>query len=41
MHSMQLQEAAENPDLLKSAPHNMSITRPDETKAARNPILKA
>ena len=34
-------EAKNNPDLLKTAPHHMPIKRPDETKAARTPILKA
>ena len=33
-------EAAENPQLLKGAPHNTPIERPDETQAARHPILK-
>lgn len=33
-------EAAQDPALLKSAPHNAPITRPDETTAARQPILK-
>ena len=33
-------EAAEDPAMLKSAPHNAPITRPDETAAARKPILK-
>ena len=33
-------EAAEDPGLLHSAPHNTPISRPDETTAARNPILK-
>lgn len=33
-------EAAENAELLHSAPHNTPISRPDETMAARNPILK-
>ena len=33
-------EAAEDPDILHKAPHNAPITRPDETTAARNPILK-
>ena len=33
-------EAAEDPDILHSAPHNTPISRPDETTAARNPILK-
>lgn len=34
-------EAAEDPDILHSAPHNTPIRRPDETTAARNPIVKA
>ena len=34
-------EAAEDPDILHGAPHNAPIGRPDETSAARNPILKA
>ena len=33
-------EAAEDPDLLHSAPHNTPIGRPDETAAARQPILR-
>lgn len=33
-------EATENPELLKSAPHDTIVRRPDETKAARNPIVK-
>ncbi len=33
-------EAAANPMLLHDAPHNTPISRPDETTAARNPILK-
>ncbi|MBP3202386.1 MAG: aminomethyl-transferring glycine dehydrogenase subunit GcvPB [Bacteroidales bacterium] len=33
-------EAARDPELLHSAPHNTPISRPDETTAARNPILK-
>ena len=33
-------EAAQNPDILHGAPHNTPISRPDETTAARNPILK-
>ena len=33
-------EAAEDPDILHAAPHNAPITRPDETAAARNPILR-
>ncbi|HZJ68694.1 MAG TPA: aminomethyl-transferring glycine dehydrogenase subunit GcvPB [Candidatus Eisenbacteria bacterium] len=34
------EEAEANPELLEKAPHNMPITRPDETQAARKPILK-
>ena len=33
-------EAAADPMLLHDAPHNTPISRPDETTAARNPILK-
>ena len=33
-------EARENPDILKSAPHHSYVRRLDETKAARNPILR-
>ena len=33
-------EAAEDPDILHKAPHNTPIGRPDETAAARQPILK-
>ncbi|MFH1422520.1 MAG: aminomethyl-transferring glycine dehydrogenase subunit GcvPB [Planctomycetota bacterium] len=33
-------EAAENPQLLLSAPSNMPIGRPDEVKAAREPIMR-
>ena len=33
-------EAAEDPAILQEAPHNAPITRPDETAAARKPILK-
>ncbi len=33
-------EARENPDKLKNAPHSTLVRRPDETLAARNPILK-
>ncbi|WP_296256960.1 aminomethyl-transferring glycine dehydrogenase subunit GcvPB [uncultured Ezakiella sp.] len=32
--------AKENPQELKEAPHNTDICRPDETQAARNPIVK-
>ena len=33
-------EAAEDPQILHDAPHCTPISRPDETAAARNPILK-
>ena len=33
-------KALEDPGYLHSAPHNCLIGRPDETSAARNPILK-
>ena len=33
-------EAAEDPNILHEAPHSTPISRPDETAAARNPILK-
>lgn len=33
-------EARENPELVKSAPHTTPVRRPDETLAARKPILK-
>ena len=33
-------EAKENPELLHSAPHNTPIGRPDETAAARQPVIK-
>ncbi len=33
-------EAAEDAEMLHSAPHNTPIGRPDETSAARQPILK-
>ena len=33
-------EAAKDPAYLKSAPHSAPISRPDETTAARQPILK-
>jgi glycine dehydrogenase subunit 2 len=34
------EEAKENPDLVKSAPHNTEIKRLDEVKAARSPVVK-
>ena len=33
------EEAREDPDILHGAPHNTPIGRPDETAAARNPVL--
>jgi glycine dehydrogenase subunit 2 len=33
-------EAIENPELVKTAPHNTIVRRLDEAKAARNPIVK-
>lgn len=33
-------EASENPEMVKSAPHNTPITRVDDLKAAKQPILK-
>jgi len=33
-------EAKENPNILKTAPHNTVIRRVDEVRAARTPILK-
>lgn len=32
-------EAVENPDLVKNAPHTTPISRPDDTKAAINPVV--
>jgi glycine dehydrogenase subunit 2 len=34
------QEAKQNPEILKSAPHQSYVRRLDETAAARNPVLK-
>ena len=34
------EEAAADPMILKSATHNAPISRPDETRAARQPVLK-
>ena len=34
------QIVAEDPDMLHLAPHNTPVSRPDDVKAARNPILK-
>ncbi len=35
-----LQEIRHNSDMLHSAPHTAAIGRPDEVKAARNPVLR-
>ncbi len=35
-----IQEAHENPELVKSAPHTTGIRRLDETRAARKPVLR-
>ena len=34
------QEAIDNPNMVKTAPHNTIVRRLDEAKAARNPIVK-
>jgi len=34
------QEAQENPEMLRLAPHNPKVTRMNETKAAREPKLR-
>ncbi len=34
------EEAKENPELLKEAPHNTPVKRVNETQAARNPVLR-
>lgn len=33
-------EASSDPDMVRSAPHNTPISRPDETRAARQPVVK-
>ena len=33
-------EAESDPEILKTAPHDTIVRRPDETQAARNPVLK-
>ena len=35
-----IEEAAENPDRLQEAPHTTPVSRLDEVKAARNPVLR-
>jgi glycine dehydrogenase subunit 2 len=39
MHSI-AQEAKENPDIVKTAPHSTPVRRLDEARAARKPILR-
>ena len=39
MHKI-AEEAAAEPAMLHEAPHNTPVRRPDETQAARNPVLK-
>jgi glycine dehydrogenase subunit 2 len=39
MHAI-AQEAKENPDIVKSAPHSTPVRRLDEARAARKPILR-
>ncbi len=34
------QEARTNPDMLHAAPHNAPVTRLDDVKAAREPVLR-
>ena len=34
------EEASSDPELLKTAPHDTIVRRPDETKAARTPVVK-
>ncbi|HHZ11648.1 MAG TPA: aminomethyl-transferring glycine dehydrogenase subunit GcvPB, partial [Acholeplasmataceae bacterium] len=33
-------EAEEDPNILKEAPHTTPVSRLDEVKAARNPLIK-
>lgn len=33
-------EAAENPDIVKTAPHNTPISHPDDTEAALHPVVR-
>jgi glycine dehydrogenase subunit 2 len=39
MHSI-AQEAKENPDIVKTAPHSTPVRRLDEARAARKPVLR-
>ena len=34
------EEARRDPEILKEAPHDTIVRRPDEVRAARNPVLK-
>ncbi len=34
------EEAASDPELVKTAPHNTRVGRMDETGAARHPVLR-
>jgi len=34
------QEAKENPELVKSAPHSTPVRRLDEARAARKPVVR-
>ena len=34
------QEAAENPEIVHTAPHNTIVSRLDETLAARKPVVR-
>lgn len=36
-----VQEIHDNPEIVKSAPHTLSVTRLDEVRAAKNPVLRA
>ena len=33
-------EAAENPDIVKTAPHNTPVSHPDDTEAALHPVVR-
>ena len=33
-------ETVENPELVQEAPHTTVVSRLDETRAARNPVLR-
>ena len=38
MHKI-AEEAKDNPEMVKSAPHNCPISHPDDTEAALHPIV--